>query len=98
MQSLSQRFKDRPMSPQESIVYWTEYVIRHKGAPHLRTLGADMPLHQYLMLDILAFILVIVTGVTFILIWLTKKCRRLICSLCQQRKRFIKTNLNKKKD
>nr|WIG62511.1 UDP-glucuronosyltransferase 2B2-like protein [Rhopalosiphum padi] len=33
----SERFKDRPMSPAESVVYWTEYVVRHKGAPHLKS-------------------------------------------------------------
>lgn len=98
MQSLSQSFKDRPMSPQESVVYWTEYIIRHKGAPHLRTSGADMPLYQYLMLDILAFIVVIATGVIFILIWFTKKCGQLICNMFQEPKHSIKTNLSKKKD
>jgi len=30
----SEIFKDRPMSPEKSVVYWTEYVIRHKGAQH----------------------------------------------------------------
>jgi len=34
---VSDRFRDRPMSPAESVVYWTEYVIRHKGAPHLKS-------------------------------------------------------------
>ncbi|VVC33109.1 UDP-glucuronosyl/UDP-glucosyltransferase [Cinara cedri] len=33
---LSQIFLDRPVSPMETAIYWTEYVIRHKGAPHLR--------------------------------------------------------------
>ena len=27
--------KDQPIDPLENAVWWTEYVIRHKGAPHL---------------------------------------------------------------
>ena len=38
----SQLMKDQPMSPQETVVYWTEYVIRHKGAKHLRSPTIDM--------------------------------------------------------
>ncbi|RZB73448.1 UDPGT domain containing protein [Asbolus verrucosus] len=33
----SKQFKDRPMSPVDTAIYWVEYVIRHKGAPQLRT-------------------------------------------------------------
>ncbi|CAI6346137.1 unnamed protein product [Macrosiphum euphorbiae] len=29
----SKIFKDRPMSPASLVVYWTEYVLHHKGAP-----------------------------------------------------------------
>ncbi|KAG8336178.1 hypothetical protein J6590_050380, partial [Homalodisca vitripennis] len=36
---LSERFRDRPMSPLDTAVYWTEYVLRHKGARHLRSAG-----------------------------------------------------------
>lgn len=56
MQKLSQRFKDRPMTPQESVVYWTEYVISHQGALHLRSYFADMPTYQYFLLDILSVV------------------------------------------
>lgn len=42
------------MSPLDTAVYWTEYVIRHKGAPHLRTAAVDMPWYEYLLLDVLA--------------------------------------------
>ena len=54
MQELSRTFKDRPITPQETVVYWTEYVIRHNGAPHLKALGTDMPFYEYFMLDIIA--------------------------------------------
>lgn len=66
MQALSRAFKDRPRSPQESVVYWTEYVIRHNGAPYLKTLGADMPLYKYLMLDIAALALLIAIFIAYV--------------------------------
>lgn len=53
MQVLSNAFKDRPMTPKELIIYWTEYVVRHNGAPYSRALGTDMRLYEYLMLDII---------------------------------------------
>ncbi|XP_050437966.1 UDP-glucosyltransferase 2-like isoform X2 [Adelges cooleyi] len=33
----SKRFKDRPMSPADLATYWTEYVVRHNGAQHLKS-------------------------------------------------------------
>ncbi len=73
MRQLSHIFQDRPMTPQQSVVYWTEYVIRHNGALHLRTAGADMPFYQYFLLDILAFVVAGATIVVFIIIYLIKK-------------------------
>nr|CAD7590136.1 unnamed protein product [Timema genevievae] len=45
------KFRDRPHTALETAVYWIEYVIRHRGAPHLRSAGADLPTYQYLLLD-----------------------------------------------
>lgn len=53
------QFKDRPMSPQQSILYWTEYVFRHKGAPHLKSHALNLPLYQYLLLDVIAILLIL---------------------------------------
>ena len=53
MQVLSRAFNDRPMTPKESVVYWTEYVFRFNGAPYSKALGTDMPLYKFLMLDII---------------------------------------------
>ncbi|XP_052871535.1 UDP-glucosyltransferase 2-like, partial [Anopheles cruzii] len=33
--TLAALYKDRPMSALDTAVYWVEYVIRHRGAPHL---------------------------------------------------------------
>lgn len=41
-QELSKRFIDRPMTPEQTVVYWVEYAVRHKGAPHLRAAGNNL--------------------------------------------------------
>lgn len=48
------RFKDRPMSPADTVNYWTKYVIRHKGAPHLKSHALNLTWYQYLLLDVIA--------------------------------------------
>ncbi|KAL0860381.1 hypothetical protein ABMA27_009780 [Loxostege sticticalis] len=43
---------DQPQSPLERAVWWTEHVIRHSGARHLRAPAANMPWHQYYELEL----------------------------------------------
>lgn len=49
--------QDRPMKPLDSAVYWVEYVIRHKGAPHLRTAAMDLNWFQIHLIDVNIFLL-----------------------------------------
>ncbi|XP_076065879.1 UDP-glycosyltransferase UGT5-like isoform X2 [Oratosquilla oratoria] len=44
---------DQKETPIDRAVWWTEYVIRHQGAPSLRCPGADLSWIEYLCLDIL---------------------------------------------
>nr|AVT42225.1 UDP-glucuronosyltransferase 40AF2 [Lissorhoptrus oryzophilus] len=48
----SQIYHDRPMTPLQTAVYWVEYVIRYKGARHLRVADVGMPWYQYFMVDV----------------------------------------------
>ncbi|KAJ8981280.1 hypothetical protein NQ317_004016 [Molorchus minor] len=43
--------RDEPMSGLEKAIWWTEYVIRHKGVKHFWHTNVDLPLYQYLLLD-----------------------------------------------
>lgn len=63
----SRRFKDRPMSAEDTVDYWTKYVIRHKGAPHLKSQALNLTWYQYLLLDVIAVILLIFIFVVYIL-------------------------------
>lgn len=56
MELLSQKFKDELNSPAEKVVYWTEYILRYNGSSDLRSEAIGMPLYQYLLLDVTAFI------------------------------------------
>ncbi|XP_025207086.1 UDP-glucuronosyltransferase 2B37-like [Melanaphis sacchari] len=70
------RFKDRPMTPQESVVYWTEYVIRHKGAPHLKSHALNLTWYQYLLLDVFVVVFTFVFLVTFLVYKVFKRIRK----------------------
>lgn len=63
----SEIFRSAPRTPAERVGDAVEHVIRF-GGDHLRPAGSDLALYQYLMLDILTFVLVIVILVA-ILIW-----------------------------
>jgi len=63
---VSNRFKDRPMTPERSVVYWTEYVCRHKNAPHLKSYSFDLTWYQYYLLDVVAFILLFIISTVYI--------------------------------
>lgn len=57
MMRLSSISKDKPMSSVDTAIWWVEYVIRHKGAPHLRPASIDLTWYQYFMIDILVILL-----------------------------------------
>ncbi|XP_060863384.1 UDP-glucosyltransferase 2-like isoform X2 [Metopolophium dirhodum] len=69
----SDRFKDRPSTPSTTIDYWTRYVIRHKGAPHLKSQALNLKWYQYFLLDVIAVVISVVLLV-FYIIYKTFKC------------------------
>lgn len=75
---ISARFKDRPMTPQQAVVYWTEYAVRHNGAPHLRAAGVDLNYFQLRSYDVYAVMLLIFIVILYIdykiLKWILRKC------------------------
>jgi len=59
--TLSARFKDNELHPVDLSVYWVEYVLRHKGAPHLVPPSASIPFYQYYLLDVITFCVAVLT-------------------------------------
>ncbi|XP_071760073.1 UDP glucuronosyltransferase 5 family, polypeptide D1 [Centroberyx gerrardi] len=76
MQRLSRLHKDQPIPPMEHAIFWLEYVMRHKGAPHLRTEAYKMPWYSYYSLDVL---LVFLTAITVLLLSTLAVFRFLCC-------------------
>jgi len=62
----SQRLNDRPISPEKLVVYWMEYVIRHKGAPHLRSNSLNLSWYQYFLLDVIFVMLICIFLIIFV--------------------------------
>lgn len=70
----SKIFKERPISPLNTAIFWLEYILRHSGAPQIRPLSADMPLYQYLLLDVIVFF----STITVIIVWSLKRVLQII--------------------
>ncbi|XP_029789422.1 UDP-glucuronosyltransferase 1-1-like isoform X1 [Suricata suricatta] len=83
---LSTLHKDRPIEPLDLAVFWIEFVMRHKGAPHLRAAAHDLTWYQYHSLDVIGFLLAIVLGTVF----LTYKCCAFGCRKCFGKKGRVK--------
>lgn len=71
----SRLLHDRPIQPMELADYWIRYVVRHKGAQHLRVAGIQLPLFRYFMLDQLGVFL----GVLTLVGWLLCRTRKVLC-------------------
>lgn len=79
---ISGLFHDRPVKPLDYAVYWMEYVMRHKGADHLKVAGKKLPWYQYYMVDVFV---IFCCGV-LVSVWLL---RQLVCK-CMKRRRKVK--------
>ncbi|XP_023052298.1 UDP-glucuronosyltransferase 2B4 isoform X2 [Piliocolobus tephrosceles] len=84
---LSSIHHDQPVKPLDRAVFWIEFVMRHKGAKHLRVAAYDLTWFQYHSLDVIGFLLVCVATVIFII---TK------CLFCVWK--FVRTGKKGKRD
>ena len=75
---ISGLIKDRKRTPLQETGDWIEYVLRHGGARHLRAQVFNIPWYQYYLLDVIAFLVAMITLVVMV-IRLTCSC---ICCLC----------------
>ncbi|XP_063220952.1 UDP-glycosyltransferase UGT5-like [Bacillus rossius redtenbacheri] len=73
---ISRILRDGPMSPLDTAMFWIEYVVRHGGAPHLRSAAADLAWYQYLLLDVAAVLLLGFAVVSTLLFLLLRSAAR----------------------
>lgn len=74
---ISIRYHDQPIKPIDLAIYWVEYVMRHKGALHLRNPAHNMNYFQKHGIDCFLALGIITIGVFFIIIWLIRKIQKL---------------------
>ncbi|XP_046402147.1 UDP-glucosyltransferase 2-like [Ischnura elegans] len=67
VKEISRIFKDQKESPVDRAVFWTEYVIRHKGAMHLRASSTNLRWYEYHLLDVLLAVIISSLVAVFIL-------------------------------
>lgn len=65
-EEIANRFNDRVMTPEQSVVYWTEYVARHKGAKFLRSIGNDYGMIEFYSVDVYVVISLILFAFTYV--------------------------------
>ncbi|XP_072274589.1 UDP-glucuronosyltransferase 1A1-like isoform X2 [Pyxicephalus adspersus] len=82
IQRLSALHLDRPIHPLDLAVHWVEFVMRHKGAPHLRPAAHDLNWIQYHSIDVFAFLFAVLVTSLFISI----KCCAFTYRCCCGRK------------
>nr|XP_048293950.1 UDP-glucuronosyltransferase 2B17-like isoform X3 [Myodes glareolus] len=63
---LSTIHHDQPMKPQDRVIFWIEFVMRHNGAKHLRPLAHNLTWYQYHSLDVVGFLLACVAVMAFL--------------------------------
>ena len=63
---LSQKFRDRPLSAEDTAVYWVEYIVRH-GENALKSPAMNLTWWQIEMLDVCAFLLIATLAVLYLI-------------------------------
>ncbi|XP_055846199.1 UDP-glycosyltransferase UGT5-like [Episyrphus balteatus] len=60
VKSFSTLYRDRPMHAKDTAVFWLEYVLRHKGAYHMQSPNVHLNAFQYLSLDVIGFLVLVI--------------------------------------
>ncbi|XP_036067069.1 UDP-glucuronosyltransferase 2A2 [Oryzias melastigma] len=81
MQRLSRLHRDQPVEPMDKALFWIEFVMRHKGAAHLKAQSYNMSWFTYHSVDVVLFLtaavlLVLLTSFMFIRCLFRALCKR----------------------
>ena len=96
MKRLSKVFTDQPNHPLERGVFWVEYVLRHKGAPQLKSPAKDMNYFQYHSWDVIAVYLGIIATALKLLWCIGKFIGRKVCGCGSKNKSAVNITKAKK--
>ncbi|XP_022228116.2 UDP-glucosyltransferase 2 [Drosophila obscura] len=62
----SSLYRDRPLTARETVVYWTDYVLRHRGAPHLQSPSVHMSFVELYNIDLYALLISVLAIIVFL--------------------------------
>lgn len=81
--------RDQKETPLERALYWTEYVIRHKGAYHLQSPAKDLTFFQYYMFDVILFVTILLASTYALMSFLIRLGIKRLAEFLQSRQMTI---------
>ncbi|CAD6995923.1 UDP-glucuronosyltransferase 2A3 [Ceratitis capitata] len=75
---ISRLYHDQPMKPLERAIYWTEYTLRHHGAPHMRVAARDLNFFEYHSIDTITVLFGVPLCLLVFTLWLMYKLMKII--------------------
>lgn len=85
-QTASQLYRDRPQHPLDTAVYWSEYVMRHKGAKHMQSQAVEQTWFEYHSVDVIATLVVLAWVLFKITVFVWRRIWRLVCGSRKEQK------------
>ncbi|XP_019894248.2 UDP-glucosyltransferase 2-like [Musca domestica] len=86
VKKLSKRFRDQPLTPMETAIFWVEYVLRHDGASHIRNAGQDLSFWQYHNIDVYVILSSFVVVVFVLMAVFISFVKKIICGSSKKSK------------
>ncbi|XP_055006035.1 UDP-glucuronosyltransferase 2A2-like [Boleophthalmus pectinirostris] len=80
MKILSKIHRDTPLNPLDTAVFWVEFVMKHKGAKHLRSESYKLSFLQYHCIDVIVFLIVVTLLCVAVVVAVLNCLWRLICN------------------
>ena len=68
------------MSPLDTAVYWTEYVLRHGDCAHMKPLALYQPWWQRRLLDVWLFVMAVVLFIICLIVMAFSASARILIS------------------
>eukprot|EP00057_Strongylocentrotus_purpuratus_P021153 XP_011675627.1 PREDICTED: UDP-glucuronosyltransferase-like [Strongylocentrotus purpuratus] len=87
---MSANFRNRPMKPAERAAFWIDHALNH-DIDNLGISADHLNIFQYYLIDVVAFILMVI----IFAVYLTIKCIKVVCTrVCRFRNSFIKAKVD----
>ncbi|XP_042881389.1 UDP-glycosyltransferase UGT5-like [Penaeus japonicus] len=76
VQKRSAVMRDLPLSPADEVTYWVSYIVRHKGAPHLRSPVFALRWYQLYNVDVWLAVAAAACLITYLTVCVCSYCFR----------------------